>query len=924
MNHPTGDDQLPSRESDDEVAAGSKELALGAETEREVGSRVLQKLFGGDRSVRQFGRYQVERRLGQGAMGKVYLARDPDLDRAVAIKVLHAGLGAARSALVREARAMARLHHPNVVGVYDVGEHEEQIFVAMERVSGHSLREWLDEQPRSWRSVTAVFRDAARGLAAAHEAGVIHRDFKPDNALVGDDGRVAVMDFGLAHFDADQAAETMPQGQLPEDATLSTTHRLSGTPAYMAPEVIGGGPSTAASDQFGFFVALHEGLYGVRPFSAPTVERLLLEISDGQRQPPPAGTPVPGRLAALIARGLQVDPERRHPSMTAVADALERALVPLVRRMVVPIVGVAVLGSAIGGAVAYDRLQHRDCDEQGDRIDEVWSAEARKRVRGTMLAAEYEHADPQASWTSLETRLDDWSEAWKEQRRQACRGQAEDRWPARRTDCSQTQLLQLSGLVEVLSVPGEGIAEHAMAAANQLPSPAQCADDKWVSTGVVAPPPAEHAESVAAAREQLARASALHSAGQFEPAMAAATPPLELARLVDYPPLTAHALNVIGQIHDALGDYAAAEQALLESFDIATEVDAPSISANSSVRLGEIIGFRLGRPREGRHWLRMARGSFERLGDTTEEIAIGRLKVLARMNSDLGETDAALATIHEARERARANLPADSSIHTSVMGTEAAIMGNSGDRVRATELLLETIARNERIEGAEHPSMIPHLMNLFVNYAETDRLDDAEAVGVRVLALNEKLFGPMHPGTISALGNLASLTTAQGDAERGAQLLEQTLERSQEVHGPDHFFTRRTRGNLALTQQHLGNYDAALEQQTALLAAMDTEGDDKSRTYAELLSNQATSLIALERSAEAKTVIERALAIQATFDLPPGRSAAMRLTLARARWELGERASAVTLAREAMNDAADPADAAARESISGWLAEHQP
>src|SRR5690349_17448959 len=187
------------------------------------------------------GRFVVLQRLGEGGMGVVYTAYDPELDRKVAIKLLKsAEEGHAR--LLREAQAMARLQHPNVIAVHDVGTLPgNRVFVAMELVAGATLRGWLKAAPRAWREVIAIMRQAGVGLAAAHDAGLVHRDFKPDNVLVGDDGRVRVMDFGLARLgaaDPELSSGSHDTGPLSTPLTMAGT--VVGTPAYMAPELFKG------------------------------------------------------------------------------------------------------------------------------------------------------------------------------------------------------------------------------------------------------------------------------------------------------------------------------------------------------------------------------------------------------------------------------------------------------------------------------------------------------------------------------------------------------------------------------------------------------------------------------------------------------------------------------------------------------------
>jgi predicted Ser/Thr protein kinase len=264
----------------------------------------------------RIGRYEVTGVLGRGGMGIVYEARDPALDRRVALKVMRADLAVAAAGserLVREARALARLAHPNVVAVHDVGEDGGRLFVAMEMVRGSTLRAWQLRAPRTWQAILDAFLQAGKGLAAAHAAGILHRDFKPENALVGEDGRVRVGDFGLARV---VAAETSP----------SSERVVLGTPAYMAPEQQRGEAVGPAADQFSFCVALYEALWGTRPYGDANVGALKAELTHPAI--PPADSPVPEWVFAVLAPGLDLDPVRRHPSMDALMTKLEHGLRP--------------------------------------------------------------------------------------------------------------------------------------------------------------------------------------------------------------------------------------------------------------------------------------------------------------------------------------------------------------------------------------------------------------------------------------------------------------------------------------------------------------------------------------------------------------------------------------------------------------------
>ena len=313
---------------------------------------------------RTLGRYTLTDRLGAGAMGVVYRADDFGLGRQVALKVLHRPDGALTDRLVREARAMAQVNHPNVVAVYDVGVADQTTYIAMELVAGTSLRYW-QQQPHTVAQIVEAYIAAGRGLAAAHAAGIVHRDFKPDNCLVGSDGRIRVTDFGLAAArpsedprpaaPADRtgrADSADPEGPAnPDDASLTASGSVLGTPAYMAPEQFTGGNVDPRTDQFNFCVALHEALYGRRPFAGKTFDELGASVCAGKVRPPPAGSRVSGALRAIVLRGLSVRPGDRFASMDHLLAQLGRDRARPWRRTAI---AAAAVGAALGLGLVAD------------------------------------------------------------------------------------------------------------------------------------------------------------------------------------------------------------------------------------------------------------------------------------------------------------------------------------------------------------------------------------------------------------------------------------------------------------------------------------------------------------------------------------------------------------------------------------------
>ncbi|MBL4686589.1 MAG: protein kinase, partial [Nannocystaceae bacterium] len=339
-------------------------------------------------------RYQVRRLLGTGGAGQVYAAFDPDLDREVALKIINAYGGvtardtSGAQRLVREARAMASLSHPNVAEVHHVGRVDDGVFIAMELLPGGTLTEWLLDSPRSWQAVLDKFVAAGRGLSHAHAAGIVHRDFKPDNVLLTADGEPRVLDFGLARREdrprhsESTAAETL-QSAAVQDALLSApdpslepisgASSLLGTPAYMAPEQHLGAVVDARADQFGFAVALYEGLFGRRPYQARAVAELALAVTTGEPEPPPDDRPVPRRIWRVLRRALARQPNDRWPDMSSMLAALTVDRRPA-RRWTLGAVGLVGVAAAVVAVAPHSQLG--DIDILVNNAGATWGAPA--------------------------------------------------------------------------------------------------------------------------------------------------------------------------------------------------------------------------------------------------------------------------------------------------------------------------------------------------------------------------------------------------------------------------------------------------------------------------------------------------------------------------------------------------------------------
>ncbi|MBL9103827.1 MAG: serine/threonine protein kinase [Myxococcales bacterium] len=395
-----------------EASTGPPEALADLEREA-IQRRIGAALFGEQAPPVRIGRFVVQEVIGRGGMGVVYAAHDERLARAVAIKVISdpEGRPGEHDRVLAEARAQARLSHPNVVQVYEVGEAGDDVFVVMEIVRGTTLDRWLDGGPRPLAARLAAFLAAGRGLAAAHAAGLVHRDIKPGNILIGDDGRVCIADFGLARGTDGAAAPevtTRPRGP-GGPVTRTSTHAFAGTPAYMSPEHLRGCPD-ARSDQFSFCVALYEAVYARRPFAVDDVTRV---PRHRVAVPFPATSGAPRWLRRALARGLALDPERRFPGMPALLAELEAG--PRRRRRLA-VAAVAVAAAVVAGARLTAPSSVCPLDQQA--FAGVWDGEARDAVRRAMTAS----GEPYAAraWHDLAGALDEYTAGWRVARQAAC------------------------------------------------------------------------------------------------------------------------------------------------------------------------------------------------------------------------------------------------------------------------------------------------------------------------------------------------------------------------------------------------------------------------------------------------------------------------------------------------------------------------
>ena len=750
-------------------------------------------------------------------MGVVFGAHDPELQRKVALKLLHPSeepLETRRTRLLHEARMMARLAHPNVCAVFDAGIFGERPFVTMELIEGTNLRRWLQTEQRTWRQIRDVFVQAARGLAAAHELGITHRDFKPDNVLVGANGRVCVSDFGLAQLDG-------------EGATRPGT--VAGTPSYMAPEHKRTGNATAASDQFSFCAALREGLGGVPG--------------------------VPGWLRRVATRGLEDAPEARHASMKALLQALESDRRAARRRGIAVALLVAAAAGVVGFALAGD--SHPDCDAS-PRWAGVWDP-VRKAEVSVVFARSGRSAEP------IEHLLDERASAWIGAARDACeathvRGQQSPALLDKRMTCLDRRLHETTAFVELLRQADGDALDHAVEGAYSLAPVEACSDLEALASVVPLPEQPELRAEVSAARARLDVARAHEEVGRYAEA-------LELARAVDrdaasipFPPLQAEARFRVGRLQREAGDPKAAEATLQQAIDLAAQAHDDDLTADAWIELVDVVGHEEARYAEGTELARAARASVERAGGWSEQASFHQ--TLALLLGDQAKREEERAHLEQALAIEQRAVGADHPVVAGTLDDLGLLARAQGKYEEALAFMARALAIRERALGPEHPLIASTLSNLaLVREAQGD-YQAARGELERALAIDEKDFGPSQLATGRTLANLGGVLQQLGDYDAALNASDRALAIFEHTLGPDHPGVAAELGNRARVLQARGRFQEALAAYERALAIKTAAFGPDHPSLAITLLNMADSLRSLGKPAEAQQQLERALAIR--------------------------------------------------------------
>jgi hypothetical protein len=797
----------------------------------------------GDAAVAPGERYRLVELIGHGAQGLVYAADDTVLARRVAIKLLRPDAGGDR--ILDEARLLARVTHPNIVTVHDAGVTADgAIYLAMEYVDAGTLASWL-ATPRAPAEVLRVCADAGRGLAAAHAAGIVHRDVKPANILVGADGRARITDFGLA---------TAPASR--------TSGSIVGTPAYMAPEQLAG-EASAASDQFALAVTAWEALTGASPFTGRTLEARAAAILAGPR--PPA-KPLPARVEAALRRALGPEPDARFASVDALVAALASDPRPRRRAIAAGVLAAGAIAAAIA-AVAISRRGADPCAGVAGELAGTWDAAVAAKLDAAFAASPLPYAA--RAGADAKRRLDGYATAWSAARTRTCRAGGAGSAAAASAELSRQCLWErrgaLAAAAATLAIADAAATEHATELASALPAIALCENVAYLRERV--PPPVEPvaARKAADATRLATESAAARVAGKLADARRLAEEARRIADEIGHAPLQARAALELGLAHVKHSDLDAAEASLRAATIAAQRGKEDAIAAAAWAELVHVVGYGLGRHEDGLRYAELADATIRRIGGDDRlrsTLDLYRCSVLDQMGR---AADAAVACAAARTARIAALGPDDHTL-SNIDILEARLRVKQGDVAAANQLAADALARREGALGADHPSVVEALFTLAQVASWQGELERGEAAFVRATELALASFGADSIVLASLWSERAQLETYRGAFDAALASNEKAIAIREKLLGPAHIglvFNLTLRGRIHEAMAKLDDARTAFER---ALAIVETAGGPDHPDVIMVLLDLGRIHVAQGKAALGREQVERALSIAKRLD----------------------------------------------------------
>ncbi len=755
-------------------AAGQRDLDFESQRLR---NRLRARMFGIDAAPISIGRFTVLETVGSGGMGVVYAAYDQQLDRRVAVKLLRssreedASVGKGR--LLREAQALAKLSHPNVVQIYEVGTFDDRVFLAMEFLSGETLRSWLLDGPHPWRETLEHFVQAGHGLAAAHREGIIHRDFKPANLLLGADGRVRVVDFGLARSaERMRIREPDSSDALDEQAfsvELTQTGEIMGTPAYMSPEQARHDEVDARSDQYSFCASLYEGLFGRRPHAGRGTAEVLLAVAEGAVTPPPRGTKVPARIVRAVMRGLSMNPAHRFSSMEELLSELAEK-----RSWRLRVVGGGVVVAAGLGMMLLNG--ETPCQGLNGALGAAWS-EARAAEVEAAFSASGVPAAPDM-FVGIRRGLDSYADAWNVARNDACQAHEVRREQSAemhdlRVACLLERRAELGALTMAFVDADAQVVRHASHAVLELSPLSSCDDANQVRTNSTLDPYKQQM------RVELAEARAEYKAGRYGPSLEKVAHVARRASEAGAADLEAAALLHEGIIRARSHVYDSATDAFERAVDLAEEAGDDEVAAQAWIELVRQLAF--SRQAElAERSLRRATAKVQRIGNPPG-LSLDLLAASAQVVRLTVSMDAAIEQQGEVVDGYREYLGAGHPKTSDAVRRLANMLGDDGRHEQAQRRYAEARDSLVQVHGKGHPMEADVVVDMAIDLRAAGQLESSRERFIEAEEMVLESLGEQAPALVKINKVLASIAVKQGMGDEARRRAKRAFAMAQSV-----------------------------------------------------------------------------------------------------------------------------------------------
>ncbi len=852
------------------------------------------------------GRYRIGTLIGEGGMGSVFEGYDRQLDRAVAIKIIRRGARpAAQQRLKREAEVMAKLAHPNVLTVLDVGEDGGEVFIVLERIVGRSLAAWL-EPSRSSRDILDRFLAAGDGLAAAHREDVVHGDFKPANVLMGRDGRVRVSDFGVGRL-RDGDDPTLP------DAETATHGRLWGTPRYMAPELFEGRKPNESSDLYAFAAPVYESLYDRPVAEAATVPELAVVKSKPVSIP--SSPSVPRWVRNVLARALDPEPSARPRDVRDVLDVLGRRRWSAARTGAVVGAAGVVLGGAAWTQSLDDRLQ---CDGAQERVATVWNDARRGEVAEAFASFEASYAA--TVWKRVEPVLDDYAKTWSEAHTETCEATRAGEQSAELLDakmsCLARQLVALDAFATGLSSGDRKVLDHASRAASDLQPASACLELESVDTSLV--PSAALAAHVAAVEDSLTRLRTASSLARYDEAQELCDAAVRDADRIGFEPLIAKVRYWSGRCMIQGGKWAEGREQLQGAAFAAEELGDDALAAEAGLSLMSLLVGSLDDSRGAVAWSPHAEVALKRAHASPREWSrLHDSRALALI--DLGRIDEAVEALELANKFANEG-QLDAYGRSEIHERTGKLHKLRGEFAEAVPEFRAAHDIHVDLNGPGHPNAIMAQVELADAQGAAGQLEDAVASYDAVEALARESFGTEHPIYWSLQVNHAVALNAVERFDEAAEIQKAAADAFERLVGREHPRYGGSLANLAATLGKAGRHAEAAEQAEIAVPLLKKAFGDDHPIVGFALGTWGAGLINTERWDEAIPPLEEALDLRRRYPESEADTAEVEFALARALFHSGrDEARGLRLAKAALEGVKIDGYDKGIEAVTEWL-----